>query len=81
MLISLEELLNVVELVSVEDALQEEYQHPRMTPVLGLGNQALIRNRNKSELPPILNRQIKTTIESHNSLLIKFWDEIDVLIR
>jgi len=47
-----------------------------MLPVVRLGNLALVRNRNKSGFPPILNTCVSTTLENHNSLLVELQEEL-----
>ena len=61
-------------------SLRDEDKHPRILPVLGLGNLALMCNRNNSEFTPILNTCISTTLESHNSLLVELQEEIYIYI-
>ena len=56
-------------------------KHPRMLPVLGLGNIALMENRNISELSPILIKCVSTTLESHKSLWVGSKEEIYLFLE
>ena len=81
MLVSVEELFNVVELVSVEDASSARFSRYGMKinileccrfsvrePSLGV-------DRNNSEFSPILITCISTTSENHNSFLVEMQEE------